>query len=144
MSAVSFVGTWTLISCEIRHEDGTASYPYGQDAQGQIIYSADGHMSAILSGATRPNFDKNDIRGGTPEEKAAAIDTYLSYAGRYEVRDDRVIHRVLYSLFPNWVGSSQERFFELHEGTLSLRTPPLQVQGKQVTVYLIWKRAEQP
>ena len=143
MSATTFIGTWTLISCELRHEDGTVSYPYGQDAKGQIVYSTDGYMSAILSGASRPNFiGTNDIRGGTKEEKAAAVDTYLSYAGRYEVREDRVIHHVLYSLLPNWVGSSQERLFELNDGILTLSTPPLLVHGKRVTAYLIWKRAE--
>jgi hypothetical protein len=34
----------------------------------------------------------------------------VAYAGRYSFLGDHVIHHVELSLFPNWVGSDQERF----------------------------------
>jgi hypothetical protein len=49
------------------------------------------------------------------------------------------IHHVQASLFPNWVGVSQERFFEFNGERLVFSTPPLQVAGKQQTSHLIWE-----
>lgn len=91
--------------------------------------------------ANRPRFASGDAGGGTTEERLAAADTYLSYCGRYEVRPDKVIHHVEVSLFPNWIGMDQERFFEFDGDRLSLSTPPFLVSGKQQSARLIWERA---
>lgn len=140
MAQNPFVGTWRLLSCEIRRADGQVSYPFGQDLGGYILYSQDGYMSVALMSANRPQFAAGDIRGGTTEEKVAAADTYVSYCGRYEIQGDRVIHHIEVSFFPNWVGADQERFFNLDGDTLSLSTPPTLIGGIQQTAYLVWKR----
>jgi len=46
------------------------------------------------------------------------------------------------SLFPNRVGQSQGRYYELDGEPLSLRTGPTGVGGKRSVAYLIWSRAE--
>jgi len=135
-----FVGTWRLISWENRAANGQVVYPYGKDASGYLMYSQEGYMSVVIMTANRPKFATRDIWGGSAQEKAAAIETYLSYGGKYEIQGNKVIHHVEVSLFPNWIGVDQERFFELTGDRLSLSTPPFQVSGKQQTAHLIWKR----
>jgi len=52
------------------------------------------------------------MTGATAEEKVAAAITYFSYCGRYQVTDDRVIHLMEVSFYPNWIGQKQERFYK--------------------------------
>ena len=135
-----FVGTWRLVSFELKDTNGEVSYPYGQDMIGYLMYAEDGYMSAVIMAANRPKFSSEDFLGGSTKEKIVAIQTYISYCGRFEIQDKKVIHYVEASLFPNWVGVYQERFFEFMENHLSLTTPPLMIGNKQVTGHLIWQR----
>ncbi len=135
------IGTWKLLSCEVRYSDGSVSYPWGRDAQGFLIYSTDGYMMAVLCNAHRPRFAGNDLVHASPEEQAQAAQTYLSYGGPYELQGKTLIHHVQVSLFPNWVGQDQVRVIEELEGDrLTLRAQPMLIAGKVGTGYLIWKR----
>jgi hypothetical protein len=105
------------------------------------MYTENGYMSVSLMSANRPRIiSAHSIRDGTSEEKLAAYDTYISYSGKYEVQGNKVIHHVEVSLFPNWGGMDQVRFFEFDGNRLSLSTPPLLLAGKQKTAKLIWER----
>jgi hypothetical protein len=134
------VGTWRLVSCEFRSEDGQVSYPLGQDALGYLIYSADGHMSAGLMAANRCGFASMDTRLATVEEKAAAEDTYVTYCGPYEVQPDKVIHHLELSLLPNLTGADQVRFYKLEGDRLTISTPLMLQAGKMQASHLIWER----
>ena len=139
MDKNQLIGTWRLISFEIRNTDEQVSYPYGEDAIGYLLYTFDGYMSATLMRAKRSKFAARDIAGGTIEEQIMAVQTYLSYCGKYEIQDNKVIHHIEASLFPNWVGIDQERFFEFKDNRLFLSTPPLLVSGKQQVANLAWE-----
>ncbi len=104
------------------------------------MYNDDGYMSVAFMHTDRPPFASEDMRAGTAEEKGAAFDSYQSYCGTYEVFDDKVVHHIEVSLYPNWIGLAQERFFELDGDKLSLSTPPLLLEGVQQTAHLIWQR----
>jgi len=91
--------------------------------------------------ANRPKFATDDVLGGTTEERAEAARTYVAYCGQYEIKDNTVIHHIQASLFPNWVGTDQERFFEFKDDRLTLSTPLIPIGGKEQRAYLIWKRA---
>jgi hypothetical protein len=136
-----FVGTWKLISFETRVENGEVSYPFGNDALGYIMYSADGYMSVTVLPRNRRRFNTQDILGGTTEEKVAAAESYISYCGRYEVVQDRVIHHVEVSFFPNWAGVDQERFYGFDGNRLTLSAAPMLIKGKSQSAYLIWKKS---
>ncbi|MFW9259890.1 lipocalin-like domain-containing protein [Nostoc sp. CALU 546] len=135
-----FIGTWQLVSWENRDSDGNVIYPYGQDAIGYIMYNADGYMSVNIMMANRSNFASEVILTGTTEEQAVASQSYLAYCGNYEIQSDKIIHYIATSLFPNWVGTVQERFFQFEGDRLVLSTPPLSVSGKQQTAHLTWER----
>src|SRR5580693_583507 len=48
------------------------TYPLGPDAEGLIMYTQDGYMSAQLMRSDRPDSDQPDTAGGTAAQHAAA------------------------------------------------------------------------
>jgi hypothetical protein len=133
------LGTWRLVSWENKDEEGKVTYPYGKDALGYLIYSPDGHMCATLSKNKRPNFPGGDILGGTLQQQAEAVQTYIAYCGKYEVKPDRVVHLPDVSLFPNYIGTRQERFYKFENGKLVLNQAPELMNGKKQTAFIIWE-----
>ncbi len=136
-----FIGTWSLVSFEIRSSNGTVSYPFGRDVRGYITYSQDGYMSVSFMSADRPHFKSSDLRGGSVEEKVLAFNTYFTYCGKYEATDKKVVHHIEISFYPNWIGADQERFYSFDGDHLILSSPPLLFDNNEQTAYLIWKRA---
>ncbi|MGO9021709.1 MAG: lipocalin-like domain-containing protein [Syntrophobacteraceae bacterium] len=142
MAENPFIGTWRLVSFELRSENGQVSYPFGQDVDGYIIYSQDGYMSVAFMKAGRSNFTSRYLfADGSMEEKALAVDTYMSYCGKYEVCGDKVIHHIEVSLFPNWTGKDQQRFYRFDGDRLILSSPPVLREGIEQTAHLTWKRS---
>ncbi len=141
---VDLVGKWDLVSMEIRDSNDEVSYPFGKDLIGTLSYSAGGAMSAQVMRRDRPSFASGDIQAATDEEIRAAYMGCISYFGTYTLDESEksVAHNVEGSLFPNWVGESQMRYYDLDGDTLSLRTQPIDVGGKSIVAYLILKRAE--
>jgi hypothetical protein len=139
--STTLVGTWKLVSAEVRYSDGDVSYPYGMYPQGYLMYSDDGFMSAVITVNERSFFTVDDIFGGTIEEQAQAARTYLSYCGPYSLNGHEVTHHVDVSLFPNWMGQDQRRYVEyVDDKQLVLRAMPLFLAGREGTSYLIWQR----
>jgi hypothetical protein len=135
-----FSGTWRLLSYEVRSTSGETRYPWGQDPVGLLMYNDDGYVSVAMMTADRPRFGAKDIKKGTTEEKVAAVDSYISYCGRYEVQKGTVIHHVEVCLFPNWVGNDQIRTYEFNDSLLLLSTEPIVAGEKQWTGHLLWER----
>lgn len=137
-----FIGTWRLLSWELRPTNGEPFYPLGKDAVGLLIYTADGYMAVVLTKPDRAAFKSPWLMEGTSAEKIDAMDSYSSYAGRYEVREEegKVAHFVEHSLFPNWIGTTQERFFKLEGDRLELSAALPLKDGIEQTVALVWKK----
>jgi Lipocalin-like domain len=140
----ALLGAWRLLSWENRAADGQVTYPMGTDALGYLLYTADGRFSVTISRRDRAGFAAGDLLSGTTEEQARAVESFVAYAGRYGFPGDRVIHHVKLSLFPNWVGSDQERWVELAEDRLTLSASPLLLAGKQQIPRLVWERVDPP
>lgn len=140
MDAKRWFGTWSLETCEVRSSSGVTSYPYGRNATGYIMYLEPDRMAVAISGENRRDFAVADMLSGTEAEKSAAIESYVSYCGTFEVGELTVIHRIDVSLFPNWVGTSQERLYRFDADTLHLSTNPFLFNGEQQTAHLIWSK----
>ena len=138
----ALVGAWRLLSWENRAADGQITYPMGADALGYLLYTADGRFSVTISRRGRAGFAAGDLLSGTTEEQARAVEGFVAYAGRYSFHGDRVIHHVELSLFPNWVGSDQERWVELAEDRLTLSASPLLLAGRRQIPRLVWERVD--
>ena len=137
------VGSWDLVSLESRSADGEVHKPFGETPRGRITYTADGRMSAQVMHSERPPFASGDLYGGSEAERAAAYAGYVAYYGSYRVDAavGAVYHRIAGSLFPNWIGSEQERFYRLDGDRLILSTRPFSSQGEEVTAHVVWQRA---
>jgi len=141
------VGSWRLISYEVRDTDGElVGYPLGEDATGSLIYTADGLMSVQVMRPDRPLYRAGGIGDGTDAESAAAARGYVAYAGPYRVEGDSVVvHEPEVSLFPNWVHATVVREVVLAEPRLELTTPkPLPFGGQELTAVLLWERVKGP
>ena len=119
-------------------EDGTITYPLGENASGVLIYTPDRRMAVQMLAAGRPAIPTEDALGGDLHQRAAAYSTCLAYFGSYEVQGDQVIHRVEGSLFPDWSGTVQSRPFTCDGNQLILRTPP----KKGVVNEMSWVRED--
>lgn len=134
------IGTWQLVSFEVRDADGRVDAPFGADPVGFITYTADGFMSIHFGRPDRAVLAVNDWRAATDAEIAAAARGYLAYCGTYEVQDGKVVHRVDLSLTPNWMGSELVRRVDVAGETMTLTTPPQLVEGRQRSSTLVWRR----
>ena len=137
---IDLSGVWKLVTWRRLAGDGSVTHPLGDDASGMLVYTADGRMAVQLFAADRPKLETDDPLGGDAGERAAAYSTCLAYFGRYEVRDDTVVHWVDVSLFPNWSGAEQSRPFTCDDGQLVLRTPPMKTATGTVVNELAWAR----
>lgn len=135
-------GVWRLLSSEFRTSNGDVIYPLGEDALGQAIFTESGYMSGQLMRQNRPLFASGDQASGTDDEIKAALQGYIAYYGPCEVDVDNktVTTLVEGSLFPNWVGGQQLRYYELTDDRLSLKTPAISYGDLEITGVLTWER----
>jgi len=142
MAAAGLVGRWRLVSWSTAASDGAVAYPFGERAEGSIVYTPAGWMTVSLAKAGRERMPTDDIVGGSEAERAAAYSSYVAYCGTYEVDGSVVIHRVQMSMFPNWVGSEQQRQFELSGDELLTLRSTVHIDGGPVVSELRWIREE--
>jgi hypothetical protein len=137
--SVNIAGSWKLLAWR-RLEGDNVIYPFGEDATGILIYAEDGSMAVQMTAAHRPTIPTTDALGGDAEHRAAAYSTCLAYFGTWEVDDDKVVHHVEASLFPNWSGTVQTRPFTCDGQELVLRTPPTPGPNGTVVNEMSWVR----
>lgn len=139
----ALIGAWRLKAFQIESSNGEINYPFGQSAQGILLYSRCGLVSAQLMSAERPLFESGDQQVGTEKEIEACFKNCVSYYGTFELHEDEgyVIHHVEQSMFPNWEGTQQKRYFELKDNTLRIVTPPVSWGNEQKVAVLIWERS---
>lgn len=119
------VGTWQLVRWFITYEDGSVTEPLGPAAEGLLVYTEDGWMSAALMAAGRQRLTRRNPREAPVAERAAAFDTFFAYSCRWRVVGDSVEHSVTLSHNPALVGTVQVRRIQMRgrQLTLSAREP---------------------
>jgi hypothetical protein len=136
------VGAWDLVSWELAVDGNPRPHGFGDRVTGQLLYLADGHMSAILSDPDRAPLSVEPLAAAPVDERAEAARAYVSYGGRWSLRGDEVVHHVEFCLLPNWVGTDLVRTVSWSGDDLVLSTAPEQdVKGRTVTNRLVWRRA---
>jgi lipocalin-like protein len=133
------VGAWSLVTFDVDEGKGKEKPRFGPDPVGYLIYSADSRMAAVLAGTHRPALSSPAGTAQSEESRTQALVNFLAYAGRYEVRGDRVFHHVEVSVFTNLMGTTLERQFTLQGDTLTIRTLPPEIWGSSNV--LVWRRA---
>ena len=135
-------GAWSLVTSEFRTASGNVIHPLGEDVLGLAIFTESGYMSAQIMRQNRPDFAAGDQASGTPEEIQAALLGYVAYYGKcaVDVENKTITTQVEGSMFPNWVGGQQMRFYELTDRHLILKTTPVALGDEEFTGVLTWER----
>lgn len=131
------LGSWKLVQWQIHGTNGSISYPLGEDAVGQLMYGADGRMSAQLMRSGQSHFASSDWRLSGDREKAKAWSSYFGYFGTFSI--DKVAqvvhHHIEGSWFPNLVGTTEIRRYEFKGSQLVLNADT--AWGK---VHIVWEK----
>jgi hypothetical protein len=137
MMTERLIGAWQLESWFEISPDGTIAYPMGEDSVGQIIYTADGRISAQIARGNPERFRDDDWRKASEAESATAFMQYFGYFGRYSVDAERetVTHHIEGAAFPNLVGTRQVRHYRFEDSRLILDADT--AWGR---VRVVWKR----
>ena len=117
----TLLGSWRLISNRF-DVDSTVFKPLGDDPQGYLVYTPDGHV--IVQMATRA---ERDWRGPEvlelPGTQLMAALGFFAYCGTVEVRDGQAVHRVEFGILPSWSGRVEPRSVTLDGERLILFAP---------------------
>lgn len=124
-------GTWKFISLSGKSIQDEVIYPYGEQLFGMLMYDHKGYMSALLMDPDRPRFVSGDMMKGTPDELKTAFEGFDAYCGTYTLdeHNSTVTHHVQGAKFPNWIGTDQQRFFDISGDTLRITAPPILAYG---------------
>ena len=134
--AKDLLGAWHLVSWSLVYADGRPpEHPLGADATGILMYTSDGHVSALLMRKARPAHAP-----ASPAEAAAAYADSFAYSGRYTVRDGTAYHAIEVSTNPALVGVTSTRHIDMTDGRLTLSGPDF-AAGSPRTQRIEWWRA---
>jgi hypothetical protein len=114
------LGAWRLVTWQSIAEDGTISYPLGEDAVGQLMYDASDRVSAQLVRTNQPHFASDDWRQARADEMCEAWPNYFGYFGTFTVNMTAVTHHIDAGWFPNLVGTDQTRHYRFEDDQLVL------------------------
>lgn len=123
-----FTGTWSLVSYELKVEEGDPICPMGIAPIGIATFDPHGFVSVQLSSSERPCFS-SDSPG--PGEIQAAFSSYIAYFGKYTIdkKNKTLTTQVLSGTNPAWAGEDQLRYYDISEKYLVLRTKPQKVKA---------------
>lgn len=140
------LGAWSLAAWQIATDgDREPGLPFGADAIGLLLYTADGWMNASIARSGRAALSAASIRRVPLAEQGAAFESYFNYGGAFTLREidgaAHVVHTVCFSLNPGFVGTEQIRrirFDGADRLTLSADEP---AAGGMRRHRLDWRRA---
>ena len=135
ITAKNLLGGWRLESWSFVYDDGRPEeFPLGRNAEGIILYTPEGQVSAtLMRGGRAANAPESDA------ERAAAFGEAFAYAGRYEVRDATVFHSIEVATNPALIGVTSTRHIKLEGDRLTLSGPDF-AAGTGRTQKIVWRR----
>lgn len=142
VSMDKIVGTWRLVAASASKGNVENETPYGPNPSGLITYTGDGKVMAIISHSGRKPLASGDRISADVEERAEAFATSFSYAGRYYLSGEKIVHHVEIASVQNWVNTDLVRLVRLKGKRITLTTPPISVAGEIRTTELVWERVE--
>jgi hypothetical protein len=104
------VGVWTLEETYIEDDEGNQTPTLGENPKGRIIYTPDGYMVAITERGGRKPLSNS----ASENEKAEAFDSFMTYSGKWSLKDNVVTHEIDTGSNPSWVGTKRDRTVDYH------------------------------
>jgi len=126
------IGTWECLYWRAINinDDTDIAYPYSENVNGNIMYSEDGYMAAMLQRPEVPKYTPGPLKG-TPEQYQQAGAKTQSYHGPFylDEKEDgtvKLFHHMIVSLPTNWIGETQVRWCQMWEegGRLFMKLGP--------------------
>ncbi|KAK4946794.1 hypothetical protein LTR10_014296 [Elasticomyces elasticus] len=145
------LGAWELLTYTATNieDDNDVLYPMGEQCKGQIVYTHDGYMTAVLQWGDVEPYERGPTRGTTRELANAGKKT-MSYCGPFYLDEQpgnkqKIIHHAKIALPPNWISTLQLRLAEMTEedGQVFLTLGPealLEHKGVKRDVRLKWRK----
>lgn len=144
------VGAWDLVEyCAYKpNDESDKHYPMGPEAQGIIMYTTDGYMSAQLLTPGQKPFNRE---AGSEADWSQVGKNYVAYTGRFfldEAGDSQgpvLKHEMRTSNTPSLVGDIQRRLCQIVDESdgryliLSLGQP-VKVYGEDRMIRVRWRR----
>ena len=141
-AADSVVGSWRLVSwVEVETESKAVHTAFGENPTGVITYTPDGRMSLfIIDPKRKPS-------SGPKPSDTEAVDLYrtmIAYSGAYSIDGNKATHKVEVSWNQAWTRTNQQRFIEVKDDQLTIKTPPIisPISGKESVSTLVWERVK--
>ena len=148
------LGTWDLvyyIGTNISNPEDVL-HIMGEQAVGQIMYTNDGYMAALLQEDNLKPFDRG-WKNGNVEELASAARKTMAYGGAYYVDEEtgkpqKIVHHAEISMCPNLTNTLQIRCAELlqedgQDYIILGPEAPIEWEGVQRLVRLKWQKRSQ-
>ena len=68
----------------------------------------------------------------------------IAYTGSYSIEGNKVTHKIEISWNQAWTGTNQQRFIEVKDNQLTIKTPPIisPISGKESVHTLMWERVK--
>lgn len=148
------IGAWELTEycAYLPSDESDKLYPMGPEAQGIIMYTPDGYMSAQLLTPGQKPFGENEFGGGTEAEWAITGKHYVAYTGNFyldESGDEKdrpiLMHNMRCANLPYLLGDTQRRVMKIVDEPdgkyliLSLDNPAM-LHGVPRMIRVRWRR----
>jgi hypothetical protein len=143
------VGAWELIEYQayLASDRSNKIYPMGPKAEGIIMYTPDGYMSAQLLTPGQKSFPLP----GNESDWATVGKNYVAYTGQYyldEYGDEKgpmLLHHMRSTNLPSLYGDTQRRLVQITDEAdgrwLTLSATPMKIVGEDNRVpYVRWRR----
>jgi len=134
-AAESIQGRWRLLAAEDLRADGSVGrYPWGRHPVGSIVVQGGACYLQIMSSDT-PEFPVAD-KPMNEQMKAGLLSSYIAYSGPCTVdeAEGSVTIAVDAAWRPDYVGTTQKRFFAFENGKLLFGPAPNTVRGGSETL----------
>ena len=128
-SAETIQGRWKLVAAEDLQPDGSIGrYPWGRHPAGSIVVDSGSCYLQIMS------TDVPSFTAQTPvneQMKAALLSTYIAYSGPCTIDETEgsVTLKVDAAWRPDYVGTTQKRYFRVENGKLLFGPRPNSVRS---------------
>jgi lipocalin-like protein len=137
--ANKLIGTWKLVS--VTHTQVSSDAEIEDDGphpKGYLNYSSDGHVMVMMIRGDRIKPKGNLI---SPDEAKNLIKSMTSYAGTYQIINDKIIHNIDISWNETWSGTRQVRYYKLKGNQLTLTMDPfMDPKYGKIVVHLLWEK----
>jgi hypothetical protein len=136
-NAQALVGTYKLVAFTVESDDGKSRDFFGKQPTGLLILTPKRLTTMVVH--------ENRSAGTTSEQKAALLNSMISYSGPYQIEGSRLVTDIDISWNQSFTGGKQARNWKLDGNRLTLttdRVPSIADPSIMGTARTVWEKVE--